>query len=233
MLVPINQKDMIEEAMFLLAKYGVRGRNAAMEARRHAQESLAKTAFSDYMNKKSQLVAQGERYWIESLPKLTQSEADFIIMDDGFTLWPMDENLFLRLVAAKFIEHDEPMPDILRRWLIAELKTAHAQQRNAPSPCERANVFRDAAILGAVKTISAKYEIAPTRNRNSNAAPTSACQIVAEALGQLRVNVSELAVEKIWNNRPFPKMEPFFTLDGIDIGKVSTWGRNPRHTKRR
>jgi hypothetical protein len=233
MLVPINQKDMVEEAVFLLAKHGVRGRSAAMEARRRAQESLAKATFSDYMSKESQLAAQKAKYWIEKLPKLTQSEGSSIIMADGFTLWPMDHTLFLRFLAAMFLERGEPMPDGLRLWAIIELKSPHPQPRSpGPRLDQRKNVFRDAAILGTINTITSKYGVNPTRSREPGAV-ISACQVVAEALGQLRVNVSELGVERIWNSRPGSKTKPFPALDGIDSDKLFTWGMDPRYTKRR
>jgi hypothetical protein len=247
MRAAVTRKEMVEEAAFLLSKYGVRERNAAMDARRRAQEELAKTAFVNYMGTNSELgaqwegvaqweaVARWEDDWLSCLENFSSHPLEFryFMHYDDFTLWPLDECLFLRFLAANFIEHDEPMPDRLRLWIITELKSPHANPRSrsgAPRHGERKNTFRDAAILGTVNAISLKYKINPTRNRESNADSVSASQVVAEALGHLRVNVNALAIEKIWNNRPLRKMDwPPTEHDSLTLG---SWGRNPR-TKRR
>jgi hypothetical protein len=118
-------------------------------------------------------------------------------------------DLFFPLLVAEFIEHNEPLPESLRQWLIEGLRQM-PQSRSAPlynPSCSTGllgtrNQHRDSQIGRAVLGVVMRYQIRPTRNRakrpTANAAE-SACSIVAKALGTLGFNLSESAVEAIWN----------------------------------
>lgn len=118
-------------------------------------------------------------------------------------------DLFFPLLVAEFIEHREPLPESFRQWLIGSLRNP-PQTRSAPlfdPSCStalvgRRNQQRDYQIGRAVLGVVTRYRVRPTRNRakrqTANAAE-SACSIVAKALGTLGFNLSENAVEAIWN----------------------------------
>ena len=118
-------------------------------------------------------------------------------------------DLFFPLLVAEFIEHKEPLPESFRQWLVECLRHL-PQRRSAPlfnlscSPgiLGRRNQHRDYQIGRAVLGVVTRYQIRPTRNRakryTANASE-SACSIVAKALGTLGINLTENAVEAIWN----------------------------------
>jgi hypothetical protein len=119
-------------------------------------------------------------------------------------------DLFFPLLVAEFLEHKEPLPESFRQWLIGCLR-ALPQARSAPlfNPTSstglllsRRNQHRDYQIGRAVLGVVTRYQIRPTRNRakryTANASE-SACSIVARALGTLGINLTENAVEAIWN----------------------------------
>ncbi len=62
---------------------------------------------------------------------------------------------------------------------------------------------RDLIIVHAIAEVSKAFGYNPTRSRASKdkAGTDSACSIVMEALRQVGVNMSEEAVERIWNHR--------------------------------
>jgi hypothetical protein len=127
--------------------------------------------------------------------------------EQGMTRFPLGAfapDFFFRLLVAEFIEHKEPLPDSLRQWLIEGLRQV-PQTRFNPScsgGLSRRNQQRDYQIGRAVLGLVTRYQVRPTRNRakrhTANAAE-SACSIVAKALGTLGFNLSENAVEAIWN----------------------------------
>jgi hypothetical protein len=118
-------------------------------------------------------------------------------------------DLFFPLLVAEFIEHKESLPESFRQWLVDELRKL-PKGRRAPlyNPAHSAdllgprNQHRDSQIGRAVLAVVSRYHIRPTRNRakRPGSNPTeSACSIVAKALGKLGINLTESAVEAIWN----------------------------------
>jgi hypothetical protein len=98
-----------------------------------------------------------------------------------------------RLWAARYIARlgDGVMPRHVRAYVL-RLLINHPGER--PTFRERDSWIAE-AILNTVKR-----GFAPTRNEASRGKRESACSIVAEALGQLRIDLLERAVEDIWKN---------------------------------
>jgi hypothetical protein len=129
--------------------------------------------------------------------------------EHDFPLVTFAADLFFPLLVAEFIEHKEPLPESLRQWLIEGLRQLPHTRRvplfnpsYSPALLGRRNQWRDYQIGRAVLGVVMRYQMRPTRNRakryTANAAE-SACSIVAKALGTLGINLTENAVEAIWN----------------------------------
>ncbi len=70
-----------------------------------------------------------------------------------------------------------------------------------PGPRRKDKLLRDLVIALVVAAVCDRYQLAPTRNTASRGRPAarrSACSIVAEALGGVRVPLGEKAVEAVW-----------------------------------
>jgi hypothetical protein len=98
-----------------------------------------------------------------------------------------------RVWAARYIARlgDEDVPRHVRAY-VCRLLATHPGER--PTYIER-NRWIAKAIRNTVKR-----GFAPTRNEASQGKRESACSIVAAALGQLGINLSERTVEDIWNS---------------------------------
>jgi len=115
----------------------------------------------------------------------------------------------LRLVAADFIERDIPLPPPLRSYIVDVLR-----QPIPPSHYitrRRGRTLRDGLIRDALASVTFYYpRLKPTRNRvqRTNGTVHSVCSIVSEVLGELKINLSEDAVEKLWaaNRQGFAEM---------------------------
>jgi hypothetical protein len=108
-------------------------------------------------------------------------------------------------LARELHERDEPLPAPLQQWIVETLQRPPPASPHKRGPDPVHHHGRDAAIIRAVNWIVETYSLAPTRNpehRAQRGYPESACSIVARALGAHRVNISESAVEAIWNKRP-------------------------------
>jgi hypothetical protein len=158
-------------------------------------QDFACVAFKEYQRLKT---AQERKRWEEEGQWMT-----------SVPLVTFAADLFFLLLVAEFIEHKEPLPESFRQWLIESLRNS-PQARSTPlfnpnrstTLVGRRNQQRDYQIGRAVLGVVTRYRVQPTRNRSkrhtANAAE-SACSIVAKALGTLGFNLSENAVEVIWN----------------------------------
>lgn len=170
--------------------------NADLKAAWRDNEHIARVAFTDYKRLKTageRMRWEKEQQWINSVPLGT-----FAI------------DLFFPLLVAEFIEHREKLPESFNRWLVDSLRQL-PERRSTPlvNPTSssarlvgRRNQHRDSQIGRAVLGVVMRYQIRPTRNRAARDrpnAPESACSIVAKALRTLGFNLTEEAVEAIWN----------------------------------
>lgn len=108
----------------------------------------------------------------------------------------------LRLAARRYIRRlsDEDMPKHLREYVCRMLEDAKGRSTY---------LSRNMWVSFAVdETIQRGF--APTRNAASRGgrAGESACSIVATALGQLGVHLSERTVEDIWTNHIWTETRP-------------------------
>jgi hypothetical protein len=104
----------------------------------------------------------------------------------------------LLLLAANFIEQGKPLPKPLRELVVRSLRRPRPPLSVTIS--RRGRDARDRAIAYAVREIVRETGLKPTRNRTRRmkGAFPSACSIVADTLGNRKINLSEDAVEKIW-----------------------------------
>ena len=104
--------------------------------------------------------------------------------------------------ALYLTEKAEPLPRWLVEFLIWGTRDGAKARRQGCSRTVRAydNVDRDQIIANAVVRIVDITGCRATRNAQSrrNGRKESGCSIVANALGLVGVNMSELGVEKIW-----------------------------------
>jgi hypothetical protein len=104
--------------------------------------------------------------------------------------------------ARYLMEKGEPLPERLAEFLIWGTRDGAKARRQGCRRTVRAydNVDRDQIIANAVRRIvditgcRASRNAAPKKNGRNE----SGCSIVANALGLVGVNMSELGVEKIW-----------------------------------
>ena len=96
--------------------------------------------------------------------------------------------------AAKwFVENGEPLPDVLRRYVVdLLLVTRGGPGRRGRKPHQ--NFLRDYLIRHAVRAVC-EYGFAETRNPATST--PSACSIVAEVLAENGVHMTERNVEEI------------------------------------
>ena len=124
----------------------------------------------------------------------------------GFSVWLRDAIMFarggkmpeadeaLRRLAAEFLKRGETMPKALQDYIVEVLC--------APLPPSKfmtlrgGRTSRDLSIAATVEEIAREFGLKPTRN--ASRAQVSACSIVAEVLADLKINLSEDAVEHAW-----------------------------------
>jgi histone H3/H4 len=124
----------------------------------------------------------------------------------GFSVWLRDAIMFarggkmpeadeaLRRLAAEFLKRGETMPNALQDYIVEVLC--------APLPPSKFTTLRggrtsrDLSIAATVEEIAREFGLKPTRN--ASRAQVSACSIVAEVLADLKINLSEDAVEHAW-----------------------------------
>jgi len=100
----------------------------------------------------------------------------------------------LRRLAAEFLKRGETMPKALQDYIVEVLC--------APLPPSKFTTLRggrtsrDLSIAATVEEIAREFGLKPTRN--ASRAQVSACSIVAEVLADLKINLSEDAVEHAW-----------------------------------
>jgi hypothetical protein len=101
---------------------------------------------------------------------------------------------YLLAVAAALINNNYSLPDPLKEFVIEFLRNPEAPQ---PGPGRKRNFRRDDFIAWTVAMICMKWEFSPTRNDATRDA--SAISIVKRALEEVRVNLTEAAISKIWD----------------------------------
>jgi hypothetical protein len=108
---------------------------------------------------------------------------------------------FLRPFADLLIADHQPLPPSLSEYVkLPRIEPA----RKSRGPNVRHRQWRDLSIVECVESVAREFDLKPTRNaaaRDKSGAPQSACSIVAWALDMLKVNMTEVAVEKIWGSR--------------------------------
>jgi hypothetical protein len=94
--------------------------------------------------------------------------------------------------------------------MLTRVALAHKRQ---PGTDRFAYTIRDLVIVGTILAIEKEFGLKPTRNEATDG--VCACSVVAEACKQLRVRLSESALEKIWEHRrsTFDQLakDPFLT----------------------
>ena len=206
-----TEANAVTLARGLLAHFGLVGMAAAAEAHRRSQELFAELVFVAFQFLEKENTAQGVT-WLNKF-----RWADFGV-----------DNVGRRLLTAKFLERSVPLPECLRQWLVDDLRALanHDLRRPKLYRITMPKLYRDDHIWGAVEIIHKFFHIAPTRNyarRQHPNAAHSACSIVAQALSDNGVNLTEDAVEKIWRARrlaPAPKL-PRFPNEVLESGRLS------------
>jgi len=202
-----NESDMLAWVREYFAREQITGPDpdTDLKAAWSDNQDFACVAFKEYQRLET---AQERKRWEEQGQWMT-----------SFPLGTFAADLFVPLLVAEFIEHKEPLPESLRQWLIEglrQLPRTHSAPLFDPScsaglSLSRRNQHRDYQIGRAVLGLVTRYQVRPTRNRakrhTANAAE-SACSIVAKALGTLGFNLSENAVEAIWNRLGGGKRSP-------------------------
>lgn len=106
----------------------------------------------------------------------------------------------LRAIAVSLIESGEPLPESLRGWAVEAINSGATKQRTTPGPKPAKHADRNGLIFTAAQEICRTYGFKMTRNRESMSRDT-ACSIVAKALEQVGLAMSEVNVEKIVEKR--------------------------------
>ena len=102
----------------------------------------------------------------------------------------------LRLHAASLDEANTPRCYELRTFVNDVLRDIRTRPAALGGP--KVHRSRDALIHALIYDIAEQYSVTPTRNR-ATASPTSACDIVAEAMpNKARLPKSYAALERIW-----------------------------------
>jgi hypothetical protein len=194
----------------------VRRRNGAVKpademivtrARQLAQRHLAHplTVGALIESDRHSMRIEAKRFWE---PRRRMSDGDEALLELIVDCIKRDSPLFssvrllvecLLALAADSIERDEPLPPALRRLVVVALR--HPARITVENARDRIPWTRNFAIASAVNAIVKETGITATRNRarRSKGLTPSACSIVADALGGRKINLTEDAVEKIWN----------------------------------
>jgi hypothetical protein len=156
--------------------------SAGIQQERTFRESSGKRYY-EFAHRKDDDPRIGFSVWLQ----------DFIRFARGGKMLEADEAL--RRLAAEFLKRGEIMPEALQGYIVEVLC--------APLPpsefttLRRGRAARDLSIASTVATIAREFGLKPTRNRASRE-HVSACSIVAGVLADLKINLSEDAVEKAW-----------------------------------
>jgi hypothetical protein len=108
----------------------------------------------------------------------------------------------LTMESARVMFDEDERAFLLR--LLRENKEAAARRRKG----RPATKTRDFWIVQMVARLVNGHGLTPTRNRNRNSGNNSeqkrltACEVVAQVLGELGTNLSVTGVETIWSRRP-------------------------------
>jgi hypothetical protein len=120
----------------------------------------------------------------------------------------------LLVLAADFVERGEPLPSSMREIV------AHFLRLPKRRPLRiRKGMTRDYVVASAIAAVVAGTGLKPTRNKTQRLkeGTPSACLIVADALANQKISLSEDAVEKIWTAKQRSKRFP-------GSGNGRTWG---------
>ena len=114
---------------------------------------------------------------------------------------PLDKRMIATLLLALGALGLKKLEEEVVVGLLGDALYPRARKRGGD---KFANLTRNIFIAGAVKHISSQFKISPTRNRakRTSGVGESACSIVAAALSRLgvnKLNLTEDAVEKVWN----------------------------------
>jgi hypothetical protein len=132
------------------------------------------------------LVLQG--HWLQI--KHDQVDAIITLAEAG---WPNAHDALCN-GADKMISNNEAMPDRLREYII-NLARGGRTKSGMPGKNAFDNFGRNICIVVAIKRL---VEMGLTATRNEASHSLSACGIVAEVYPRFGVNLSEKAVNKIW-----------------------------------
>ncbi|WP_457650365.1 hypothetical protein [Profundibacter sp.] len=98
--------------------------------------------------------------------------------------------------GAQNISNDTQMPTELRDFLVAVLTGKRPRPSRTGRP--KVNSSRDALIFAVILEVAEEFRLKPTRN-DASTHQMSACDIVAEAMRQMRHSPSSYtALKKIW-----------------------------------
>jgi hypothetical protein len=110
----------------------------------------------------------------------------------------------LREAAARLIVEGKPLPPTLRYYVVEEVlrRATSTVARRKTGPNRDINTARDVTIGTAVSRVVEHHGFPQTRNKatRDKAGRDSACSIVADALEEVGIHMSEDAVEKVWHN---------------------------------
>lgn len=129
-------------------------------------------------------------------------------------------DLALRELISEFANRSEPMPVILQNYNIEILAPGY-RRKAARGPKKASFMRRDMMITAIVWKVTQRFNLRPTgRSKRSR----SACSIVAEALGEAHINLSDKAVEAIWHsygpqNMPWPLPQNMRLAENLPMGE--------------
>ena len=102
--------------------------------------------------------------------------------------------------AAELLDDEKQLPRGLGRYVAQALRLYIHKLTGTPARAEETNLWRDLLIQAAVREMK-QFGFHPTRNRQQKRKKHSGCSIVAEVANTKGLNLSEHAVENIWQGR--------------------------------
>lgn len=153
----------------------------------------------EYLESRSEYFAKGPEVRIMCL-RLSHRIGQINLLQSAHE--DAEDSQALREEAAQLIEAGEPLPRELACYVGEFLRNPYIPKRNVV-PRDQT---RDLYISMAVWQVMDRTGWRATRGRARTSKSVSACQVVAAALEQLKIPVSEDSVDGIW--RRYKHMEP-------------------------
>jgi hypothetical protein len=180
--VKANSEDALNFAVEVLRERGIQGKSTDTAAAIKSMADFARIFFRLYKEAKKRGKAEVDKFISQTMAWRGHCAGGPV-----------------RMLGALFIESGEPLPSVLRDWLVQDLRAPRLEY------AVRGYWTRDAFIRITVHMLVKQFGMNATRgkiSRSKDRANECGCSIVARALGKVGFSLSEDAVEKIWNRRP-------------------------------